>query len=367
MPFADVYVGVPLDQAFTYRVPDGMAVRPFARVRVNFAGRNATGYVASLRDESDGSFDPSKIKDILEVMDDEPVFDGRLMDLARFIAETYICSVGEALATALPSAPRPSARHKAPFPASTSREIRLTAGQETVYSAVMEGRGAGKLLHLVHGVTGSGKTELYITLARRLIEEGRSVIYCVPEISLSSQIYERLHDVFGDDLVVYHSGLTAPQRLHAWTRFYRGDARIAVGTRSAVFLQCPRLGMIVIDEEHDGSYKEHSTPRYNARRVALRRARTEEALLVLGSATPSVETLYAAERGHFALHRIEGRYGDAVLPSIEVVKLRGSRKPGLLLSNSLKVAVKRALDAREQVIFLLNRRGFAPGRRGRPV
>ncbi len=360
MPFAEVYIAVPIDRAFTYRVPDGMKVRPFDRVRVNFSGRNSTGYVASLRDLHDGSFDPAKIKDILEVMDDEPIFDGRLMDLARFISETYICPIGEALGAALPSAMRPSSRHRAPFPESTLREIKLTAEQEAVFSAVLEGRAAGKLLHLVHGVTGSGKTELYITLARRLMEEGLSVIYCVPEISLSSQIYERLHEVFGGGIVVYHSGLTAPQRLHAWTKFYRGDARIAVGTRSSIFLQCPRLGMIVIDEEHDGSYKEHGTPRYNARRVALRRSRAEGALLVLGSATPSMESLYATERGHFALHRLEGRYGGAVLPSIEVVKLRGSRKPGLLLSNSLKVAVKRALDAREQTILLLNRRGFAP-------
>ncbi|MBP7585342.1 MAG: primosomal protein N', partial [Spirochaetes bacterium] len=235
-----------------------------------------------------------------------------------------------------------------------------TGEQRAVHDAILEARDAGKLLHLVHGITGSGKTELYITLARRLMDQGLSVIYCVPEISLSSQIYERLHAVFGQELVIYHSGLTAPQRLHAWKRFYEGGARIVVGTRSAIFMQCPRLGMMIIDEEHDGSYKEHSTPRYNARRVALWRSRSENALLVLGSATPSVETLYAAGRGVFAMHRLAERFGGAALPEIEIVKLRGAKKPGLLLSNTLKVAAKRALDRKEQVILLLNRRGFAP-------
>jgi primosomal protein N' (replication factor Y) len=360
MKYAEVYVGYPLDRPFTYRIPPGLEVRPFDRVRVNFRGRTVTGYVAETHDRVNASFDEGRIKDILEVADAEPIFDARLMEMARYTAETYLCSTGEGLAMALPSALRPSSRYKTPFAEMPAREFVLTEEQRSVHDAILAARDAGSLLHLVHGITGSGKTELYITLARRLMDQGLSVIYCVPEISLSSQIYERLHGVFGSALIVYHSGLTAQQRLHNWMKFYRGEASIAVGTRSAIFLQCPRLGMIVIDEEHDGSYKEHSTPRYNARRLALQRSRAESALLVLGSATPSVETLYAAERGVFTLHRLLNRYGGAALPEIEIAKIRGARNPAFLLSNTLKVSVKRALDKKEQVIFLLNRRGFAP-------
>ncbi len=359
MNYAEVFVGYPLEGSFTYRIPAGMEVRPCDRVRVNFGGRDVTGYVAETHSR-ETDLDGGKLKDILELVDNAPIFDERLMELARLLAGTYLCSMGEALSMALPSALRPSARHKAPFADTSAREIVLTGEQRAVHDAILEARDAGKLLHLVHGITGSGKTELYITLARRLMDQGLSVIYCVPEISLSSQIYERLHAVFGQELVIYHSRLTAPQRLHAWKRFYEGGARIAVGTRSAIFMQCPRLGMMIIDEEHDGSYKEHSTPRYNARRVALWRSRSENALLVLGSATPSVETLYAAGRGVFAMHRLAERFGGAALPEIEIVKLRGAKKPGMLLSNTLKVAAKRALDRKEQVILLLNRRGFAP-------
>lgn len=360
MKYAEVHVGYPLDQPFTYGVPAGMEVKPFDRVRVNFRGRAVTGYVSETHDRPNDTFSKDRLKDIIEKVDAEPIFDARLMTLARYISETYLCSTGEALDMALPSALRPSSRYKSPFTESAARVFDLTGEQRSVYEAIIGARDSGNLLHLIHGITGSGKTELYITLARRLMDQGFSVIYCVPEISLSSQIYERLHGVFGKELIVYHSALTGQQRLHNWMRFYRGDAKIAVGTRSSVFLQCPRLGMIVIDEEHDGSYKEHSTPRYNARRLALQRSKAEGALLVLGSATPSVETLYAAERGVFTLHRLLNRYGGAALPEIEIAKIRGARNPSFLLSNTLKVAVKRALDRKEQVIFLLNRRGFAP-------
>ena len=205
------------------------------------------------------------------------------------------------------------------------RPVTLNDGQRTVYESIMASREKGGLSHLIFGITGSGKTEIYIEVARRLIAEGLSVIYLVPEISLSSMIFERLYGVFGEDLIMYHSHLTPNQRLYNWIRFYRGEARVAVGTRSAVFLQCPALGMIVIDEEHDGSYKEHSTPRYNARRMALYRSRAERALVVMGSATPAVETLYACERGLMKLHTLDRRFGGAALPEIEIVKINSTK------------------------------------------
>ena len=354
--YADVCVGLPVEGSFTYAVPEGAELAVHSRVKVDFKGRTVTAFVLSTHDNPPSGF---AVKEIRSIIDERPIFDGRLVDCARFVSENYFGSLGEALAMALPAGERPSKRYRHPFGPSGGRAFVLTEEQRTVYDSVLSAHRAGESFHLLHGITGSGKTEVYMELARRLMDAGGSVIYLVPEISLSSQIFERLHEVFGGELVVYHSRLTAQQRLYNWMRFHSGEARMAVGTRSAVFLQCPRLGAIIVDEEHDGSYKEHSTPRYNARGVAFFRCRQEGALLLMGSATPSVESLYAAEQGRMRLHTLRERYGNAVLPDIEIVRL-GSSRPEAMLSTPLKLHTKRAVDSGLQAIYLLNRRGFAP-------
>ena len=354
--FADVLTGYPLESSFTYRIPPGMNVEPGKRVKVNFARRNVIAFVIRVHDEEPSGFE---IKDILEVIDSESIFNERLVDLCRFVAYTYISSVGEAVSMALPSGLKPSARYKVPFTRQETAPIALTSEQEKVFQDILLSREENRLLHCIFGITGSGKTEVYIELAKKMLEQGRSVIYLVPEISLSSQIYERLFHVFGDDLVIYHSHLTPNQRLFNWMRFYRGEARVVIGTRSAIFMQCPDLGLIIVDEEHDGSYKEHSTPRYNARRVALYRSKKEKTLVVMGSATPSLETLYAGENGIIRIHRLTQRFGGARLPEISIVKVSGG-SPDKVISNPLKLDTKRAVDAGRQVIYLLNRRGFSP-------
>lgn len=354
--YADVCVGLPVEGSFTYAVPEGAELAVHSRVKVDFKGRTVTAFVLSTHDNPPSGF---AVKEIRSIIDERPIYDGRLVDCARFVSENYFGSLGEALAMALPAGERPSKRYRHPFGPSSGRAFVLTEEQRTVYDSVLSAHRAGESFHLLHGITGSGKTEVYMELARRLMDAGGSVIYLVPEISLSSQIFERLHEVFGGELVVYHSRLTAQQRLYNWMRFHSGEARMAVGTRSAVFLQCPRLGAIIVDEEHDGSYKEHSTPRYNARGVAFFRCRQEGALLLMGSATPSVESLYAAEQGRMRLHTLRERYGNAVLPEIEIVRLRSSR-PEAMLSTPLKLHTKRAVDSGLQAIYLLNRRGFAP-------
>ncbi|MCX7677645.1 MAG: primosomal protein N' [Spirochaetes bacterium] len=358
--FAEVYVNVPLEHSFTYRIPKNMPVKQFCRVEVNFNNRTMMGFVIGIHKNKPENVEETKIKEISKLIDNEPIFDERLYQLAMSISHDYLCSPGEAFAMMLPSAKTPSRRFKNPLPNPSKDSVILSDEQQTIFQKILEGKDKKSLLHLVYGITGSGKTELYIALARALIQKGFSVIYCVPEISLSSQIYERLYDHFGDEMVLYHSGLTPPQRLYSWLKFYRGESKIAVGTRSAIFMQCPRLGMIIIDEEHDVSYKEHSTPRYNARRVALNRAKNENALLVLGSATPSVESLYAAERGIFALHKMVKRYGNATLPSIEIIDISSTLPKEHMLSNELKIGLKKIQEKNEQAILLLNRRGFSP-------
>jgi primosomal protein N' (replication factor Y) len=354
--FADVYIGYRVEGSFTYRIPAGTDAAVGKRVKVNFAGRDTIGFVHRVHDDEPEGFE---VKELLGVIDPEPIFDRRLLELARYTADTYLSTAGEALAMALPSGLRPSKRFKPPCEKGEPIDIALNGEQRTVYEEIIALGERGVRSHLIFGVTGSGKTEIYMEAARHLLSRDRSVIYLVPEISMSSMLFERIYRVFGDDLIIYHSQLTPNQRLSSWIRFYRGEARVAVGTRSAVFLQCPRLGMIVIDEEHDGSYKEQSSPRYNARRIALHRSREEGALVLMGSATPGIETLYACEKGALRLHTLTKRYGDAELPKIEIVKL-GSTRPSAIISPLLMLHTKRAIDAGMQAIYLLNRRGFAP-------
>ncbi len=353
--FADVYVGYPVEGSFTYAILEGMDIHTGMRVKVNFNNRLVTAFVHNVHSKNPGF---PKIKEIEKRIDDTPIFDSRLVELSKYVASNYICNVGEVMAMALPSGVKPSDRFKHPFK-KQERDIELNEEQQRVYEDILDSSRDPLRYHLLFGITGSGKTEVYIQLAKQMIKERRGVLYLVPEITLSSQIFERLYNVFGNDLIVYHSHLTANQRLHSWMRFYNGDAKIAVGTRSAVFLQCPDLGLIIIDEEHDMSYKEHSTPRYHARRLGLHRCREENAVLVMGSATPSTESLYATEKNILKLHNLKGRYGDAKLPEIEVVKIN-PKKGEDMLSPKLLLYSKRAMDDGNQIIYLLNRRGFAP-------
>ena len=356
--YADVYVGYPIDGSFTYLIAPDKNIQPGIRVRVNFRNKVVTAFVFRVHENRP---DLKEIKEILQIIDASPIFDNRLVALTEYTAVNYICNTGEVMAMALPSGEKPSARYKHPFKnrKPVNKNIKLSSEQKTIYLDILNSYKTGQPFHLIFGITGSGKTEIYIELAKHIMSLGRSVIYLVPEITLSSQIFERLYNVFHNDLIVYHSRLTANQRLHNWIRFYNGDAKIAVGTRSAVFLQCPNLGLIIIDEEQDWSYKEHSTPRYHARRLAYHRCRTENALMVMGSATPSVESLYIAEQGVFRLHNLKSRFGEAVLPEIEILKV-DPKKGEALLSPRIMLQTKRSLSQGNQAIFLLNRRGFSP-------
>jgi len=350
--FAEIALNTPVNRTFTYRISPGMPVIPGVRVIVDFNRRKMTGYVLSLHNEVPEGFE---VKDILSVIDDSPIFDERLTDLARYVSDSYLSSIGEALSKALPSGERVKLKPRTVKRDISARNtVALTPEQQKVYSDINQSAGG---VHLIFGITGSGKTEIYINAALDTIKSGRSVIFLVPEITLSSQIYDRLRKVFADELILYHSGLTQNQRFANWKKFQSGESKIAVGTRSSVFLQAPDLGLIIIDEEQDSSYKEQSSPRYNAKRIAYYRAMKERATLILGTATPSIETMYSAEKGGIKLHRLNERFGVAQVPEIEVVKVRGS---GDEISPRLKLFTSRAVKNGNQAVYLLNRRGFAP-------
>jgi primosomal protein N' (replication factor Y) len=216
---------------------------------------------------------------------------------------------------------------------------------------------------VLQGVTGSGKTLVYLEVLRRLVDAGRGAIVLVPEIALTPQTVARVRGVFGDQVAVLHSGLSDAERADAWRSLRPGARRVAVGARSAVFAPVQNLGAIVVDEEHEPSYKHGGAPRYHARDVARERGRIEGARVLLGSATPSLETLHVVRTGGAQLFELPQRIGARPLPPVEIVDLRTAERVSearaFPWTTALDGAVAGALARGEQVILLLNRRGFA--------
>jgi primosomal protein N' (replication factor Y) (superfamily II helicase) len=215
---------------------------------------------------------------------------------------------------------------------------------------------------LVHGVTGSGKTEIYLRLSAAVRRSGRSVLMLVPEIALTPVMVLLFRETFGERVAVQHSGLSDGERHDQWQRIRRGDIDVVVGTRSAVFAPLERVGLIIVDEEHDASYKQEESPRYNGRDVAIVRGQRANALVVLGSATPSMESGYNASTGRYERVVLERRVLDRPLAAVTVVDMReefAAAGPDLVLSRALAEALAVRLERREQALVLLNRRGFA--------
>ena len=216
---------------------------------------------------------------------------------------------------------------------------------------------------LLHGVTGSGKTLVYIEVLRHVVDRGKAAIVLVPEIALTPQTVDRFRSAFGDNVAVLHSALSDGERLDAWRAIRSGQRRIVVGARSAIFAPVTNLGAIVVDEEHEASYKQGETPRYHARDVAVVRARHEGALVILGSATPSIESWSNARKGSYKLLSLPERVGGGALPKVHVVDLR-ARTPvpdafRRVFSEPVEQGLRETLARKEQAILLLNRRGFA--------
>ena len=212
---------------------------------------------------------------------------------------------------------------------------------------------------LLRGVTGSGKTSVYIKLIQSCLEEGRSAMLLVPEIALTPQLLATMAAYFGESVAVLHSSLSAGERYDQWKRARSGEARVVVGTRSAVFAPCADLGLVILDEEQEHSYKSENSPRYHAREVAVWRGSKEKALVLLGSATPSVESMYRAKTGAYRLYEIRQRFGGRPLPGVTIVDMREELKKGndLSFSETLRDAIIDTHDGGKQTILLLNRRG----------
>src|SRR5947207_6544917 len=215
---------------------------------------------------------------------------------------------------------------------------------------------------LLRGVTGSGKTAVYLAAMQSVLEAGRSAILLVPEIGLTPAAAANLHQVFGEQVAILHSALTADERAEQWHRIRRGEARIVVGTRSAVFAPVSNLALIVVDEEHDASYKQEETPRYHGRDVAVMRGKLSNAAVVLASATPSIESYYNAQTGKYRLIELTERVERRPLPEVEIVDMRFDFQQmgeDRLFSRQLVQEVSERLERGEQAMILLNRRGYS--------
>ena len=255
---------------------------------------------------------------------------------------------------------QPVLRCRQIVPQKLSGPLVLNEDQQACYEGLcrqMEEENPG--VALLYGVTGSGKTSIYIKLIRRCLDTGKSAMLLVPEISLTPQLLGLLAAYFGDQVAVLHSSLGASERYDQWKRVRSGEARVVVGTRSAVFAPCVRPGLIVLDEEQEHSYKSENNPRYSAREVAIWRGIKENALVLLGSATPSVESMYHARNGDYRLYKLKQRYNGKPLPAVEIVDMQEELKMGndLSLSYPLREAICENLEKGQQTVLLLNRRG----------
>jgi primosomal protein N' (replication factor Y) len=444
--FADIVFDRPLDHAFAYRVPDTLreqisvgkrVLAPFGR-----GDRATVGFCVGL---SETAPQVPVIKDLVRVLDDEPLLTSHLLRLTRWMADYYLCGWGQVLNAVVPAGAKAKAGTKStsfveavpegewptPMPRLTVRQsgmleklraqpgpvegrklarladcglgvvealvhkgvarrvaLRIdkfepaTALQEAVGGEAPlaaapivlnpdQQRAWGALAlalqqggfkpFLLYGVTGSGKTELYLRAIEEVIRQGKEALVLVPEISLTPQTIQCFRGRCGE-VAVLHSHLGNAQRGGHWRRIAAGHVQVVVGARSAVFAPARRLGLIVIDEEHEGSFKQETTPRYHARDVAVMRARLEGIPVVLGSATPALESWHNAQRGQYSLLTLPNRVQDLPLPRVALIDLRhdmprGGRPQGL--SPSLERSMRYALADGGQVILLLNRRGFS--------
>jgi primosomal protein N' (replication factor Y) len=383
--YFDIVFDIPGDLRFSYHIDPKGEAAVGKRAVVPLGRRESTGYITASRESPPEGI--KEIKDIRRVVDKEAIFDERDMALAQWVAGYYLCGFGQAL-----SAMIPSGRREASYSAFAGEEeippapLEMSAEQRKAMEAITEENPAASSFYLF-GITGSGKTEVFLRSAEYFMRQGKGVIYLVPEISLTHQTAEAIGQRFGSVAATFHSRMSPAARFTEWMRIRRGEVRIVVGPRSAVFAPIRDLSLIIIDEEHDGSYKSENTPRYHARQVAMHRSRIEGARLVMGSATPSAEAWEIMCKGPQAepynqaapppaaqvphARRPEG--GRSASPSILRLdltrRLSGGSPPEIYpvslehsegcLSDELKNEIRKTARMGRQSILFLNRRGFA--------
>lgn len=353
----DVAVPIAINSLFKYAVPEGSSIDDvlFKRVLINFRGRDIQGYAVRRSEHTD----TYKIKKIDKILDRRVTFNNDMVELAKWIADYYFCGIGEVLSLMVPKGRRDSDCNENNTHFSNIRAGNVLSNiQNEVYDSIIKDIASGDRRFYLYGITGSGKTEIYIKLIEYMLQNGKDAILLVPEIALSYQIFDRVKKEFGSLCAILHSGLKTSEKFREYLRLLDGKAKIAIGARSAIFAPLKNLGIIIIDEENDASYKSQENPRFHTRTVAQYLANKKNATIVLGSATPSVESWYYAQKGYFKLYMLTERYKGASLPSIDIID---NSKTAMVknLSINLVEEVNKRLKNSEQIIILQNRRGFA--------
>ncbi|QEN05583.1 primosomal protein N' [Thiospirochaeta perfilievii] len=349
--FLQVVFNIPVKATYTYKNLEDNPGKVGYRVEAMLGRRKLIGFVTKTTNVEPTEF---KANPILRVVDKEPLFNSILLELANWVADFTMCSVGEALGAMLPGGKREKG-----LPASSIEEIpdpkdiTLSTEQEVAITAILNDKNP---IFYLFGITGSGKTEVFLQAAKEVLNRGESVIYLVPEISLTHQVVDTLKSRFTQGVAVLHSHLTPSQRLTEWRRIQSGEAPLIIGARSAIFAPCDKLGLIIIDEEHENSYKSSNTPRYSARQVAMKRARLQGSKLVLGSATPSVESWKLMDDGKIKRLNLTKRLSGGAMPKSTIVDMR--HEDGVL-SKTLIKKIEEAYNQGRQTILFLNRRGFS--------
>lgn len=351
-PFIEVAFNLPLPGSYTYASLPDKPSPVGSRVIAPFGRRSLAGFVTGTRETPPPGF---QIKQITRVVNNDPLFDADYLTLADWVCRMYFSSLGETLAAMIPSGRRETDVPGLGVTDEAPSVERLNLSEEQ-HGAIDRVFGQESGLFYLFGITGSGKTEVFLQAAERTIAAGRSVIYLVPEIALTHQLLDSVRHRFHGQVAVLHSRLTPSQRLTEWQRIRRGDAPLVIGARSAVFAPTADLGLVVLDEEHDGSYKSGSAPRYHARQVAMKRIGESGGRMMMGSATPSVEAWHLMESDTLVRIPLTQRLSGGAMPKLTAVDLSGQ---DATISTELLEAMKQTHADGRQTILFLNRRGFA--------
>jgi primosomal protein N' (replication factor Y) (superfamily II helicase) len=366
----EIVLPLALRHPLIYRLPATLASRavPGRRVRVPLGSKTVTGVLLGEAPHPKKAAG-LKVREVAEILDEDPLLLPVQLKLLRWASAYYLTPIGEVLRHLAPpeafetrrrtGGPRKSVPKSGAF--ASPHLPPLNAEQEKAYAAVVSGLETPSPPILLHGVTGSGKTEIYLRAARKVLEGGGQVLVLVPEIGLTPQLIGRFQALGeGEAVAAYHSALTPAQRREVWKNAREGRHRIIIATRSGIFLPMSLLKLIVVDEEHDPSYKQEERFCYHARDLALWRAAEGKILVVLGSATPSLESLQRVEQGKMTRLRLSDRPSGARLPDVKTVDRRGETEGDAIFSPELLRTLEETLARREQALLFVNRRGFAP-------
>ncbi len=360
--FCEIAIPIPVNKTYSYYAHNNLAklVKIGQRVKINFRNRITIGYIVNI--STTPPIDAIDIKPVIEIIDIIPLITHKSLKLAKWMSDYYITSIGDALKLIIPNTqkikePRISLNSNNNKP---NNAIALTKKQEIVYNELIKLTPPDKAL--IYGITGSGKTEIYIKLMKQYISRKKQVIYLVPEISLTEQVIKKIYTNFDvNKVAVIHSNIKKEEKLYYLTKMVNNEIDIVLGARSAIFSPLKKLGLIIVDEENDSSYKSSTAPRYNARQIAFIRSKIDNALLIFGTATPSVELYYQAKLKKIKVFYLKERFNGSPLPEFNIIDLRkdtnfSKKYP---ISSLITEKINETIKKKEQVLMFINRRGFA--------